>query len=39
MLGEACGGALTDVITQILGEGASAGIHLVMSGDRSPLAG
>ena len=38
-LGEAGGGALTDVITQILAEGASAGIHLVMTGDRSLLAG
>ena len=37
--GEAGGGALTDVITRILGEGASAGIHLVMTGDRSLLAG
>jgi S-DNA-T family DNA segregation ATPase FtsK/SpoIIIE len=37
-LGEA-GGALTDVITRILAEGASAGIHLVMTGDRSLLAG
>ena len=33
------GGALTDVITQILAEGASAGMHLVMTGDRSLLAG
>ena len=38
-LGETGGGALTDVITQILAEGASAGIHLVMTGDRSLLAG
>jgi DNA segregation ATPase FtsK/SpoIIIE, S-DNA-T family len=38
-LGEAGGGALTDVITRILAEGASAGIHLVMTGDRSLLAG
>ena len=38
-LGEAGGGALTDVITRILSEGASAGIHLVMTGDRSLLAG
>jgi S-DNA-T family DNA segregation ATPase FtsK/SpoIIIE len=37
--GEAGGGTLTDVITQILSEGASAGIHLVMTGDRSLLAG
>ena len=38
-LGEAGGGTLTDVITRILAEGASAGIHLVMTGDRSLLAG
>jgi DNA segregation ATPase FtsK/SpoIIIE, S-DNA-T family len=38
-LGESGGGALTDVITQILAEGASAGVHLVMTGDRSLLAG
>ena len=38
-LGEAGGGALIDVITRILAEGASAGIHLVMTGDRSLLAG
>jgi S-DNA-T family DNA segregation ATPase FtsK/SpoIIIE len=38
-LGETGGGALTDVITQILSEGASAGVHLVMTGDRSLLAG
>ncbi len=38
-LGEAGGGTLTDVITQILSEGASAGVHLVMTGDRSLLAG
>ena len=38
-LGEAGGGRLTDVITRILAEGASAGIHLVMTGDRSLLAG
>jgi S-DNA-T family DNA segregation ATPase FtsK/SpoIIIE len=38
-LGEAGGGALTDVITRILSEGASAGIHLIMTGDRSLLAG
>jgi S-DNA-T family DNA segregation ATPase FtsK/SpoIIIE len=38
-LGETGGGTLTDVITQILAEGASAGIHLVMTGDRSLLAG
>ena len=38
-LGETGGGALTDVITRILAEGASAGVHLVMTGDRSLLAG
>ena len=38
-LGEADGGALTDVITRILAEGASAGVHLIMTGDRSLLAG
>jgi S-DNA-T family DNA segregation ATPase FtsK/SpoIIIE len=38
-LGEADGGGLADVITRILGEGASAGMHLVMTGDRSLLAG
>jgi S-DNA-T family DNA segregation ATPase FtsK/SpoIIIE len=38
-LGETDGGALTDVLTRMLGEGASAGMHLVMTGDRSLLAG
>jgi S-DNA-T family DNA segregation ATPase FtsK/SpoIIIE len=38
-LGELDGGRLTDTVTRILGEGASAGIHLVMTGDRSLLAG
>jgi S-DNA-T family DNA segregation ATPase FtsK/SpoIIIE len=38
-LGETGGGVLTDVITAILAEGASAGVHLVMTGDRSLLAG
>jgi S-DNA-T family DNA segregation ATPase FtsK/SpoIIIE len=38
-LGEADGGALTDVVTRVLSEGASAGVHLVMTGDRSLLAG
>jgi DNA segregation ATPase FtsK/SpoIIIE, S-DNA-T family len=37
--GEVDGGALTDVITRVLGEGASVGVHLVMTGDRSLLAG
>jgi DNA segregation ATPase FtsK/SpoIIIE, S-DNA-T family len=38
-LGELEGGSLTEVITRILSEGASAGVHLVMTGDRSLLAG
>jgi len=38
-LGELDAGRLTDTVTRILGEGASAGIHLVMTGDRSLLAG
>jgi DNA segregation ATPase FtsK/SpoIIIE, S-DNA-T family len=38
-LGEVNNGSLTEVITQILGEGASAGIHLVMTGDRTLIAG
>jgi S-DNA-T family DNA segregation ATPase FtsK/SpoIIIE len=38
-LGEMDNGSLTSVITQILGEGASAGVHLIMTGDRSLLAG
>jgi S-DNA-T family DNA segregation ATPase FtsK/SpoIIIE len=38
-LGEVDGGRLTDVITQTLGEGASAGVHLVMTGDRSLISG
>ena len=38
-LGETDGGGLTDVITRILAEGASVGMHLVMTGDRSLLAG
>jgi S-DNA-T family DNA segregation ATPase FtsK/SpoIIIE len=38
-LGELDGGALTEAVTRILGEGASVGIHLVMTGDRSLLAG
>ena len=38
-LGELDAGRLTEAVTQILGEGASAGIHLVMTGDRSLLAG
>ncbi|HYZ54538.1 MAG TPA: FtsK/SpoIIIE domain-containing protein [Streptosporangiaceae bacterium] len=38
-LGELAGASLTDTITKILGEGASAGVHLVMTGDRSLIAG
>ena len=38
-LGEIGNGELTDVITRILAEGASTGVHLVMTGDRSLLAG
>jgi len=38
-LGEADNGALTEVVTRILSEGASVGVHLVMTGDRSLLAG
>jgi S-DNA-T family DNA segregation ATPase FtsK/SpoIIIE len=38
-LGELEAGGLTEVITRILTEGASAGLHLVMTGDRSLLAG
>jgi len=38
-LGELAGGRLADTITKILGEGASAGVHLVMTGDRSLIAG
>ncbi|HEV3381417.1 MAG TPA: FtsK/SpoIIIE domain-containing protein [Trebonia sp.] len=38
-LGEVNNGSLTEAITRILGEGASAGIHLVMTGDRTLIAG
>ena len=38
-LGELDSGRLTDTITTILAEGASAGVHLVMTGDRSLIAG
>jgi S-DNA-T family DNA segregation ATPase FtsK/SpoIIIE len=38
-LGELDGGRLQDVLTRILGEGASAGMHLIMTGDRSLIAG
>jgi DNA segregation ATPase FtsK/SpoIIIE, S-DNA-T family len=38
-LGDIDGGELTSIITRILAEGASVGVHLVMTGDRSLLAG
>jgi len=38
-VGDIDSGELTSVITRILAEGASAGLHLVMTGDRSLLAG
>jgi S-DNA-T family DNA segregation ATPase FtsK/SpoIIIE len=38
-LGELDAGRLADAVTRMLGEGASAGLHLVMTGDRSLLAG
>jgi DNA segregation ATPase FtsK/SpoIIIE, S-DNA-T family len=38
-LGELDNGSLTEVITRVLSEGASAGMHLVMTGDRSLLGG
>jgi len=38
-LGELDAGRLTEKVTRILGEGASVGIHLVMTGDRALLAG
>jgi DNA segregation ATPase FtsK/SpoIIIE, S-DNA-T family len=38
-LGDLDGGSLTETVTRILGEGASVGIHLVMTGDRSLIAG
>jgi DNA segregation ATPase FtsK/SpoIIIE, S-DNA-T family len=38
-LGELEAGGLTAVLTQLLGEGASAGMHLIMTGDRSLLVG
>ena len=38
-LGEIDNGSLTEIITRILSEGASAGMHLVMTGDRTLLAG
>jgi S-DNA-T family DNA segregation ATPase FtsK/SpoIIIE len=36
-LGELDGGALTDIIHSLLRDGASAGVHLVIAGDRSLL--
>ena len=38
-LGELDAGRLTEKVTRVLSEGASTGIHLVMTGDRSLLAG
>jgi S-DNA-T family DNA segregation ATPase FtsK/SpoIIIE len=38
-LGELEAGSLTEVLTRLLSEGASAGLHLVMTGDRSLLVG
>jgi S-DNA-T family DNA segregation ATPase FtsK/SpoIIIE len=38
-LGELEGGGLTDTLTRLLTEGASVGMHLVMTGDRSLLLG
>jgi S-DNA-T family DNA segregation ATPase FtsK/SpoIIIE len=38
-LGELEAGSLTDVISRLLSEGASAGMHLIMTGDRSLLVG
>ena len=38
-LGELEAGSLTEVLTRLLSEGASAGMHLVMTGDRSLLVG
>jgi DNA segregation ATPase FtsK/SpoIIIE, S-DNA-T family len=38
-LGELEAGRLTEVITRLLSEGASVGMHLVMTGDRSLLVG
>jgi S-DNA-T family DNA segregation ATPase FtsK/SpoIIIE len=38
-LGELEAGRLTEVLTRVLSEGASAGLHLVMTGDRSLLVG
>ncbi len=38
-LGEIDAGRLQDVVTRILGEGTGAGMHLVITGDRSLIAG
>ncbi len=38
-LGELDGGALTDAITQLLREGATVGVHVVIVGDRTVLSG
>ena len=38
-LGELEAGGLTEVLTRLLSEGASVGMHLVMTGDRSLLVG
>jgi S-DNA-T family DNA segregation ATPase FtsK/SpoIIIE len=38
-LGELEAGALTEILTRLLTEGASVGMHLVMTGDRSLLLG
>ena len=38
-LGELEGGSLTEILTRLLTEGASVGMHLVMTGDRSLLLG
>jgi S-DNA-T family DNA segregation ATPase FtsK/SpoIIIE len=38
-LGELEAGRLTEIITRLLSEGASAGMHLIMTGDRSLLVG
>ena len=38
-LGEVDGGALTDALWMVLREGASVGVHLIITGDRSLLTG
>ncbi|MBE1877258.1 FtsK/SpoIIIE domain-containing protein [Myceligenerans pegani] len=37
--GDADGGALLDIVTELMRDGASAGIHLIISGDRALLTG